>query len=246
MNDSRRDAMNRPIIGITPYTKEDGSIYLPDGYVKGIKDIDCEMLVIDYRNFTIRALREAADKVDGMLFSGGKDVSPRFYGEEAVPEAGPFCLERDELELLLFEILRAKKKPMLGICRGQQIVNVAAGGTLYQHVPAVFGKNHQQGSDDPPFVHEISIVPGTKTHKMFGETHIMVDSYHHQSVKDVAEGFIVTARSPEGVVEAIESTVDDFIVCLQWHPEKTLGLDEHSMKPFYEFKKAITRRMCVR
>lgn len=238
--------MKKPVIGVTPYTRQDGSIYVPDGYLEGIKSMDCEPLVIDYRNFTVKYMREAASKLDGMLFSGGKDVTPRFYGEEPVPEAGPFDLDRDELELLLFELVRAKKIPILGICRGCQIINVAAGGSLYQHVPAVFGKNHQQGSDDPPFVHEVSILPGTKTHKMFGETHIMVDSYHHQSVKDVAEGFIVTARSPEGVVEAIESTADDFIVCLQWHPEKTLGLDEHSIKPFREFKRAVTRRMCVK
>lgn len=238
--------MNKPVIGVTPYSRQDGSIYVPDGYLKGIQDSGCEPLVIDYRGFTIKYLRSVASQLDGMLFSGGKDVSPRFYGEEEAPEAGPFCLERDELELLLFEMLRAKKLPMLGICRGCQIINVAAGGSLHQHVPNVYGKVHQQESDDPPFTHLINIVPGSKVHGIFGETSIMVDSYHHQSVKEVAEGFVVTATSPEGVVEAIESTVDDFIVCLQWHPEKTLGLDEHSMKPFHEFRKAVTKHMCVK
>lgn len=152
--------MKKPVIGITPYRKsETGERYMPEGYVKGIEAIDCEMRVIDYMTFDLEKLPALAEELDGMIFSGGPDVDPVRYGETDWPEAGSHVPQRDELEIRLLKLLLPKNTPVLGICRGLQIINAGMGGTLVQHVPKVYGCVHQQEENDPPFVHEVTLTP---------------------------------------------------------------------------------------
>ena len=231
----------KPIVGVTPYMHDDGSRYVPEGYLTGIIDAGCEPYVIDYMTVSIEELPAIVEKLDAMVFSGGVDVDPRIYGEEDWPETGRHVKERDDIETALARMLIDKDMPVLGICRGLQIVNAALGGSLVQHVPKVYGEEykHQQHDGDPTFVHPVSVKPDSRVASIFGATEFMVDSYHHQSCRTPAPGLIVTAQAPDGVVEAMEMEGERFFVLLQWHPEKTLYKDEYSIKPFKALRAAI-------
>jgi putative glutamine amidotransferase len=231
----------KPLIGVTPYSHDNGERYVPTGYIQGIIEVGCQPLVINYQGFDGENLKNIAGILDGMVFAGGKDVDPAFYGETNWPEAGSHLPERDEMEIALLKMLYAEGKPVLGICRSLQIINVALGGSLVQHVPKIYGDSitHQQESGEPPFVHEVEFEAGSRVREIFGEDRIMINSYHHQSADRVAEALRITAKAPDGVVEALEGRDERFLVCLQWHPEKTLGMDEHSIKPFKALRKAV-------
>lgn len=237
--------MNRkPVIGITPYRKsETGERYMPEGYTRGLQETGCELRIIDYMTIAKEELPELVKGLDGMLFSGGPDVDPKFYDMEMWPECGTPTLERDEIELELFRLVYPTGMPIFGICRGVQLINVAMGGTLVQHVPKLYGNVHQQDSDQPPFSHKICLIPETRVSRIFGDLTFPVDSYHHQSVARLGEGLVISAYSEDGVTEAVELPGDRFLVGLQWHPEKTLGLDEYSFKPFCAFREAVDRFM---
>ena len=196
------------------------------------------MRVIDYMTFDLEKLPALAEELDGMIFSGGPDVDPVRYGETDWPEAGSHVPQRDELEIRLLKLLLPKNTPVLGICRGLQIINAGMGGTLVQHVPKVYGCVHQQEENDPPFVHEVTLTPGSRTATIFGTEKLMTNSYHHQSAREVAPGLVAVGKAGE-VIEALEMPGDRFLVCLQWHPEKTLGMDEYSILPFQALRKAI-------
>ncbi len=234
----------KPVIGVTPYVHDNGERYVPEGYLTGIIDTGCEPYVIDFMTVKVEELPAIVEKLDGMVFSGGADVNPVIYGEEDWPEAGRHIKERDDVEYALANMLKDSDMPVLGICRGLQIVNASLGGSLVQHVPKVYGDEfkHQQKPEDPPFIHPVSLEPGSRTAEIFGATEFMIDSYHHQSAKDIAPGFKVVGRAPDGVVEAIELPGERFFVLLQWHPEKTLYKDEYSIRAFEALRDAIDKK----
>ena len=226
-------------IGIIPYL-DDGVQHIPKGYVKGIRMIGGEELMIRHET-PLDRLEAIVEGLDGMLFSGGVDVDPSCYGAAREPECGPANPLRDALELKLLEICLQKKKPILGICRGCQILNVGLGGTLVQDVPKRFGRVHQMNKDAPSaFDHDVRIVPGTMMYEiMHGD--IRVDSYHHQCVDRLADGLIPSAYAPEGFVEAYEMPENggQFLMAVQWHPEVSLDDDMYSIRIFQRFRKAI-------
>lgn len=226
-------------IGIIPYL-DDGVQYIPKGYIKGIHMIGGEALMIRHET-PLDQLETIVEGLDGMLFSGGVDVDPSCYGVPREPECGPSNSLRDALELKLLEICLRKKMPILGICRGCQILNVGLGGTLVQDVPKRFGKVHQMKKGGPSvFDHDVRIVPGTMLYEMMGGD-IRVDSYHHQCVDRLADGLVPTAYAPEGFIEAYEMPADgdQFLMAVQWHPEISLDDDMYSARIFERFKKAI-------
>ena len=161
---------------------------------------------------------ELAALCDGLLLSGGVDLDPSLYGEERLNDTVKICTERDAFELALFRAFCEKGKPIFGICRGCQLINVALGGTLYQDLAEQKGLIHS----DPALRHAICVQPGSLLHRLFGESCI-VNSTHHQSVKDVAPGLVVTARAMDGVVEAFEHTSLP-IFATQFHPERLTGI----------------------
>lgn len=232
--------MKKLIIGITPYL-DDGIQHVPKGYLKGIVHIGGEPLVIRHET-PLDSLEEIVDSLDGMLFSGGVDVDPACYGAEREPECGEVNHLRDALELELLEICLRRKVPILGICRGCQIINVGLGGTLVQDIPTRFGVVHQMKKDAPSsFDHDVRIVPGTMMYEIMGGD-LSVDSYHHQCVERLADGLVPTAYAPEGFIEAYEMPKDgdQFLMAVQWHPEVTLDDDMYSIRIFDRFLKAIT------
>ena len=227
------------MIGLIPYKNEEGE-YVPAGYSKGVAHIGGTEVVIS-RSTSLDDIESIVGGLDGMLFTGGVDVEPTLYGAEREPESGAADAQRDALELRLLEVCMQHKTPILGICRGCQIINVGLGGTLVQHVPKRFGKVHQMPKDAPsPFDHEVQIVPGTMLHKIMGGD-IPVDSYHHQCVDRLADGLVATAYAPEGFIEAYElpENGDQFLMAVQWHPEITLEKDVYSVRIFERFLQGI-------
>jgi putative glutamine amidotransferase len=167
------------------------------------------------------------ESLQGLVLSGGEDVDPEFYHEKKEPFCEEIDRKRDEFEFSVLSHFLDKKKPILAICRGIQVLNVATGGTLYQDL------QHQlKGPLLPPHLdrkmltreqkramrHEVLIHKGTKIHQLFGDT-TESNSRHHQAIKDVAPGLKVTAKSTDGVIEAVESTVHPWVVGVEWHPE---------------------------
>ena len=160
--------------------------------------------------------------VDGLLLTGGPDVDPLLYGEEPLAKLGAVNHRRDRYELELVTGAEEAKKPMLGICRGVQIINTAYGGTLYQDLSysSDYRLNHfQSGAERDVLWHTIDIDPSSSLARIVGSASLAVNSYHHQAVKVAAPGFQVTALSKDGIIEAIERPGDHFVLGVQWHPE---------------------------
>jgi putative glutamine amidotransferase len=162
---------------------------------------------------------EVLAELDGLLLTGGGDVASSWYGEEPAPEAYDVDLSRDEWELALVAGARATGVPVLGICRGAQVVNVAAGGSLVQHLPAYTDQEHRDDERDRTFVHEVEVAPASLLAGITGSGEFGVNSLHHQAVARVGRGLRPVAWAPDGVIEAIESTHDDLLLAVQWHPE---------------------------
>ena len=158
----------------------------------------------------------------GLLLTGGEDVDPARYGVPAHPATGTPHGPRDETELAMFRAAMASHTPVLAICRGIQLANVALGGTLVQDLPTErpSGVRHDQPDERGERTHAVSVTPGTRLADALGATALRVNSYHHQAVDRLGEGLIVTGRSPDGVIEAVEA-IDPawWMVAVQWHPE---------------------------
>lgn len=160
------------------------------------------------------------DMLDGLIITGGYDINPLRYGEDPHEKLQEISYERDEYEFYLFEKAIEKKKPVFGICRGHQLINVASGGTLYQDVSLVEGnyiKHNQQALCNHP-THKIEIEEGSMLSEVLG-LEAVVNSFHHLAVKKVAENFKISAKSKDGIIEAIEKDGEPFVMGVQWHPE---------------------------
>ena len=164
------------------------------------------------------AAEELAELCDGLLLSGGVDLDPALYGEEILNDTVQIHRERDDFELSLFRSFFDAGKPIFGICRGCQLINVALGGTLYQDLVAQKGLVHF----DPELRHEVRASEGSLLCRLFGER-FLTNSTHHQAVKVVADGLRITARSSEGIVEALEHESRP-IFATQFHPERLTGV----------------------
>ena len=195
-----------PRIGITTSPRRGDDYYIP--YRRAVEAVGAQP--VDLPPGT-RALPE----LDGLLLPGGWDVDPALYGEKPGPEVGPIDRELDDTELRLFALAREQRLPVMGICRGQQVINVAMGGSLVQHLEGhevrSFGRSH--------LAHEIEIDPRSELGRASGESNLRVNSLHHQAIDKLAPGLVETARGQDGTVEAVE-TSDGLIVAVQCHPEE--------------------------
>lgn len=168
-------------------------------------------------------------RLDGIVFSGGEDVNPAWYGESVWNESVQVNPVRDRSDSLLVRAAVASGKPILAICRGQQLVNVVLGGSLYQDIPTQLpdARPHRGG-----FTHKIGAVPGSFLDRVFGPDSLTVNTWHHQAVKAVAPGLKVVARADDGIVEAMES---DQVWAVQFHPESLLLSDDSWLPLFRAF-----------
>jgi putative glutamine amidotransferase len=158
----------------------------------------------------------------GLVLSGGGDVDPYFFGEEPFPGCGEISPLRDEMELELARLALDAKLPVLGICRGAQVLNIALGGDIFQDLGRKEGMllEHMQKAPAYHPVHQLTITRGTRLAEIFrGKTALRVNSFHHQAIRKLGEGLIVSAAAADGVIEAVESIRHSFALGVQWHPE---------------------------
>ena len=174
------------------------------------------------------------EALNGVLFSGGVDPDPEIWGADHEAGLGEVDALRDAFELELYASAREVKKPIMGICRGFQLINVVEGGTLHQHIPNSNGlwADHRQTAIPPVFGHRVRVVGGTKLSKAHGVETLRVNSYHHMGIKDVAPGLSVSAYAPDGLVEGIEG---DGVLAVQWHPELLWEAHPEHLAPFRAF-----------
>lgn len=210
-----------PVIGISS-TTETNLAAAPLTYVNAVKKAGGVPLIIPMTTDDAQ-LAVILKTVDAIVMTGGEDIDPQYFGEEPHRNLGEVVPERDAFDYKLIKEAVAAGLPVLGICRGEQIMNVVFGGTLYQDIPTQVKDNfvkHYQKAPRYLGTHSVSIEKGSLLHKqMAGQTEVRVNTYHHQSVKDVAPGFKVTAYSKDGIVEAIEMIGNDKVWGVQFHPE---------------------------
>ncbi len=188
-----------------------------------------------------------AERADALLLTGGVDIDPDRYAQAPHPELGSVDRLRDAFELALYRAFRERGKPVLGICRGIQLVNVAHGGSLHQHVPAVAGtEQHLQRDLTGAPLQRVELEPGSRLATAFGVDRLRINSFHHQAVDRVGAGLRVVARSADGLVEALElddDGPDGFVVAVQWHPEMSWDTHPEHHTPFRMVVEACRQRV---
>lgn len=179
--------------------------------------------------------------IDGIVFTGGEDVSPLVYGEDPLKELGYADIRRDRWEIALYTAALETGIPILGICRGIQLMNVAEGGTVYQDINSQTESRMGHFPRELPMEslhHYIDIEPESRVHRIFGRDRLLVNSFHHQAIKDAAKVFRISARSADGIIEAVERPDRAFVIGLQFHAEALPPLDPYYLAPFSAMIKA--------
>lgn len=227
----------RPVIGLIPLFDDDKESYwmLP-GYMKAIEKCGGLPIMLPLTEDK-EEIADAYSLCDGILFTGGHDVSPIIYGETESDKCAKTCPARDRMETVILEKCLNDNKAFLGICRGIQFVNACLGGTLYQDLPAEYTGNVEHHMT-PPYdrtVHNIEVIENTKLADIVGAGTHGVNSYHHQAVKTLADGLKVMALSEDGLVEAAEVPNQRFAIAVQWHPEFSYENNEDSIKIIQAF-----------
>ena len=241
----------KPIIGISGnFIIDKGGMfpgykrsYVNDDYVKSVAmagGVPYIIPIVSDENLA----KEQISNVDALILSGGQDVNPLIYGEEPKQKLGGILPERDKFDLWLLREAYKRNKPVLGICRGIQLINAAFGGTINQDLS--YDKNcyikHLQETSPSTGAHVVEIMEGSIIHSILGSK-ITVNSFHHQSLKQVADGFKVAAVAKDGTIEAIEMNGENFVVGIQWHPEMMSSSSEKMLNIFKELIKNIEKSL---
>lgn len=231
----------KPVVGVMPlWDAERESLWMLPGYLDGLGQAGATAVIFPFSRDE-EELSRLTGLCDGLLFTGGQDVSPELYGERAPEGAVSCCEKRDAMETIVLKLALAADKPCLGICRGIQFINAALGGTLYQDLPAQHPSEvtHRQR---PPYdvpAHEVRVKRGSPLWDCLGTETLMVNSYHHQAVKTLAPGLEAMAVSPDGLVEAVCLPGRKFLWAVQWHPEFSYFSDPNSAAIFRAFVRAM-------
>jgi putative glutamine amidotransferase len=236
---------SRPVIGITTQTLEAIPDELPrcwvmsQRYVQAMAESGGVPWIIPLMPDDRDTMREMYEQLDGLLLPGGVDIDPGTYGAAKLDGCGRTDIDRDRAEVMLTRWALEDGKPVLGICRGVQLINVAAGGTLYQDVAreltgAIKHDYFPHGGTNPrdQLVHEVSVAPESRLAALLEEQGAMVNSMHHQGIKSLAPSLVATAHAPDGLVEGLESSDDAFVFGVQWHPEDLTHADWHMRRLF--------------
>ncbi|RME49197.1 MAG: gamma-glutamyl-gamma-aminobutyrate hydrolase family protein [Chloroflexi bacterium] len=235
--------MRRPLVGVPSHSYDkvlDGtyppSFLMTKVYIRSLELAGTAPIIIPLldREDTLRAIYE---QLDGLFLAGGVDVDPSLYGEPPHPKLGDVNRERDRVEITLLRWALEDGLPVLAVCRGIQVLNVAAGGTLYQdiesQVPNAIRHNYHKIKPRNYRAHEVIVEPETRLFDAIGAKVVRVNSLHHQAVKDVAPGFRVAARASDGVIEGIERLNGHYAVGVQWHPE-ALAEEDAAMQALFD------------
>jgi putative glutamine amidotransferase len=245
--------ISRPVIGITTQTLHsiDGippalpaSWVMNQRYFLAATMVGAVPWMIPLLDDDPYTLREIYERLDGVLIPGGVDVDPGQYGEAVRKECGNLDPARDRVELQLVRWAIEEGKPVLGLCRGLQIINVARGGTLWQDLASQNGAFHKHdyfptsGYERDHLAHDVQVVAGTKLSRLLEGSRVPVNSMHHQGIRELGDGLLVSATAPDGLIEAIETDAEAFVVGVQWHPEVFEMADPHTRHLFGGFIRA--------
>jgi putative glutamine amidotransferase len=230
-----------PIIGITTIAMEAEQSPLPprigqnQAYIRGLVRAGAAPLMIpQLADATL--VRALYGQLDGLVLPGGEDIDPAGYGEPRHERCGPVSPERDNMEVALARWAVKDGMPLLAICRGIQVLNVALGGSLYQdiaaQVPGAERHDWYPGYPRDRLSHEVAVTPQTRLAAILGDLSPRVNSLHHQALKDVSPALAVVARAPDGIIEAVEITDHPFALGVQWHPEELADGDARAQRLF--------------
>jgi putative glutamine amidotransferase len=216
------------VIGLTTYLQQAKTGvwdvragFLPAAYFQGVTAAGGIAVLLPPQPVDPGIAERVLDGLDGLLLTGGKDIDPAVYGQDPHPATDEPARQRDAFEFALLRVALQRGLPVLGICRGAQVLNVALGGTLHQHLPDVIGHGGHRAGNAVFSTVPMRTVPGTKLAALIGDS-VDAQCYHHQAIADVGAGLVVSAWDADGVIEALELPGDGFVLAVQWHPEETL------------------------
>jgi putative glutamine amidotransferase len=222
---------SRPVLGLTTYLQQAQTgiwdvraSFLPAIYFDGVNLAGGIAVLLPPQPVDDDVVSRVLDGLDGLIITGGRDVDPATYGQQPHPATDEAVADnrmRDAFEIALVHGAMRRGMPVLGICRGAQVVNVALGGTLHQHLPDVLGHTRHQQGDAVFSTSSVRTVPGTRLAALIGESSD-AQCYHHQAIDQVGDGLIVSAKDTDGVIEAVEIPGENFVLAVQWHPEERL------------------------
>jgi len=219
----------RPVIGLTTYLQQAQTgvwdvpaVFLQKTYLNAVTAAGGIAVLLPPQPVDADVARRVLDGIDGLIITGGRDVDPGSYHHEPHPATDSPARDRDAWESALLGEALHRGMPVLGICRGAQVINVALGGTLHQHLPDLLGHNGHQLGNAEFSTSTVRTVGGSRLAGLLGDG-AAVQCYHHQGIDRLGDGLTVSARDTDGVVEAVELSGDDFVVAVQWHPEETPG-----------------------
>ena len=221
--------MSKPLIGLTPgHNTESQDIFMRPTYMEALTAAGAIPVVLPL-TVSQEDCGKLAETFDGFLFTGGPDPHPFLFGQETHRNCGNISLRRDTMETALLSAVMKTGKPVLGICRGIQIINVALGGNIYQDIPAQYQNKKEDGEFFPIAhsqpcgfhipTHTVSLSPKSRLAQICGRASLQVNSMHHQAVRDLAKGLTACALAPDGLIEALEMAGYPWLVAVQWHPE---------------------------
>lgn len=224
------DGERRPaLIGLTTYLEQSQTgvwdvpaSFLPKAYLDGVTEAGAVAVLLPPQPADAAVARTVVAGLDGLVLTGGRDVDPQRYGQVRLPSTDPPRLDRDAWESALLEAALAIDLPLLGICRGLQLINVCLGGTLHQHLPDVIGGSHYSGEGASFAANVVRVEPGSRLSSVLADVEAFsVMSHHHQAVDVVADGLQVSARGADGVIQALDLPQLSYGLAVQWHPEET-------------------------
>lgn len=234
------------VIGLTTYLEQAQTgvwdvpaSFLPKVYFEAVNKAGGIVVLLPPQPVTPEIANRVLDGLDGLIITGGKDVDPERYGQQPHPATDEPRHDRDAWEDALLAAAIERGLPFLGICRGAQVLNVALGGTLHQHLPEVVGSD-RYNKGGGVFATNAVAVEGGRLATIVGET-VDVKSYHHQAIDEVAEGLVVTARSDDGTIQAVELPTVPFGIGVQWHPEEDAAEDARLFRGLVDAAKEYRR-----
>jgi putative glutamine amidotransferase len=215
-------------VGVTTYLEQAQTgvwdvpaSFLPAGYFAGVTAAGGIAVLLPPQPVDFEIAERVLDGLDALVITGGKDIDPAVYGQSRHPATDEPAPKRDIWEFALLAGALKRQLPVLGVCRGAQVLNVALGGTLHQHLPEVIGQNGHRAGNAVFTTLAARTVPDTRLAALLGES-ADVQCYHHQAIAELGEHLVVSARDDDGVIEAIELPGDSFVLAVQWHPEESL------------------------
>lgn len=235
--------MTRPVVGITTYVTparwgywDVEAALVPAAYVQAVERAGGRPLLVPPSE---EGIEETLDALDGLLFSGGSDLDPELYDQEPHEETFGIVAERDRAELALLEAALARDMPVLAVCRGSQVLNVARGGDLVQHLPDVIGDEKHKHTPGTFADHDVTLEEGTQLAQLLGDR-APVKSHHHQGFGRLGEGLRVAAHAEDGTIEAVEDPSHRFALGVLWHPEagEDLKLFEELVRAAREYRES--------